>query len=613
MLRAPMGSTLDELLDTLGENAQTLVRSPRSTVQPPRDVEEGARAFAQLKSLAGQVEPFVDEGQLGQGGMGVVRLATQLSLNRKVAVKSLRPDRADADHIESLVAEAWRTGRLEHPNILPVYSLRLLGNGQPELVMKRIEGRSWSDDLREHPVFVEGETTLRKDALNRHLLVLGQVCHALHFAHARGLVHRDVKPDNVMLGGFGEVYLVDWGIATAPGPARALAGTPAYAAPEMLGGAGATVSERTDVYLLGAVLFEVLTGRPPHLKPTSAEMVASIRTSQPTLPSSVPSELADLVRHCMHATAASRLPSTDAVRLALEAFTAHQGSRELTHEALARLRTLETAARAAVPDVEAVASAFAACRFGFQQALREWDGNLEARAGLTEAVEVMVRFELARGSGRAAQVHLAALEGSNQALSAEVARAVEEEQSRQARLHSLELAMNPSTGSTTRFVAASILGAVWVLVPMLGAFLVELAPQLEGVMSAPPALLSGLVLLIIRVRFHAQLTPLNRQLAAAISFAWLSQGVAVTAFFVVTGHALENVGPIIMGSWAYFTGLVTVTMVHQIWPMPLGYLAAMALILAFPDQRYLWQSIANIIVLLTLLALWRRSKHAQPG
>ena len=150
MLRAPMGSTLDELLDTLGENAQTLVRSPRSTVQPPRDVEEGARALAQLKSLAGQVEPFADEGQLGQGGMGVVRLATQLSLNRKVAVKSLRRDRADADHIESLVAEAWRTGRLEHPNILPVYSLRLLGNGQPELVMKRIEGRSWSDDLRAH-------------------------------------------------------------------------------------------------------------------------------------------------------------------------------------------------------------------------------------------------------------------------------------------------------------------------------------------------------------------------------------------------------------------------------------------------------------------------------
>lgn len=613
MLRAPMGSTLDELLDTLGENAETLVRSPRSTVLPPRDVEEGARALAQLKSLAGQVEPFVDEGQLGQGGMGVVRLATQLALNRKVAVKSLRPDRADADHIESLVAEAWRTGRLEHPNILPVYSLRLLGNGLPELVMKRIEGRSWSDDLREHPVFVEGEPTLRKDALNRHLLVLGQVCHALHFAHARGLVHRDVKPDNVMLGAFGEVYLVDWGIATAPGPSRSLAGTPAYAAPEMLGGEGAAVSERTDVYLLGAVLFEVLTGRPPHLKPTTAEMVASITTSQPALPSSVPSELADLVRQCMHATASSRLASAEAVRLALEAFTAHQGSRELTHEAVARLHTLQTACRTTTPDVEAVASAFAACRFGFQQALRAWSGNVDARAGLTEAVEMMVRFELARGSARAAQVHLAALEGTNEALSAEVARAVEEEQSRQARLHSLELAMNPRTGSTTRFLAASILGAVWVVVPMFGSFAVDLAPHHEGVMSAPFALLSGLVVLAIRVRFHAQLTPLNRQLAATISFAWLSQGAVLVTYLLVTGHAVANGTPLVMGFWAFVTGLLTVTMVPQLWPMPLGYLAAMALSLTLPHLRFLWQGIANVIVLVTLLALWRRSARTQPA
>ena len=613
MLSAPMGSTLDELLDTLGENAQTLVRSPRSTVQPPHDVEEGARALAQLKSLAGQVEPFLDEGQLGQGGMGLVRLATQLSLNRKVAVKSLRPDRADAEHIESLVAEAWRTGRLEHPNILPVYSLRLLATGQPELVMKRIEGRSWSDDLHEHPVFVEGEATLRKDALNRHLLVLGQVCHALHFAHARGLVHRDVKPANVMLGGFGEVYLVDWGIATAPGPARSLAGTPAYAAPEMLGGDGATVSERTDVYLLGAVLFEVLTGRPPHLKPTSAEMVASIVTSQPMLAATVPGELADLVRHCMQADASKRLASAEVVRLTLEAFAAHQGSRELTAEAQTTLGVLRAATRATTPDVEAVASAFAACRFGFQQALREWSGNVEARAGLTEAVELMVRFELARGSGRAAQVHLAALEGANEALSAEVARAVEEEQSRQARLQSLELAMNPRTGSTSRFRAASILGAVWVVMPLMGTFAVAWAPDFEGVMSAPMALLSGLVLLWLRVRFHASLTPLNRQLSAAISFAWLFQGVGLIAYVVVTGHAVYGVAPVIMGYWAFVTGLLAATMVHQAWPMPLGYLGATAMVLVLPDARFVWQTIANFIVLVTLLTLWRRSTRAQAG
>lgn len=607
MLRPPMGSRLDDLLNTLGDQAQTLVRNPRSTVEPPRDLEEGARALAQLKALAGQVEPFVDEGPLGRGGMGVVRLATQVSLNRKVAVKSLRPDRANEEHIEALVAEAWRTGRLEHPNILPVYSLRLLANGQPELVMKRIEGRSWADDLREHPVFVEG--ALQREALSRHLVVLGHVCHALHFAHARGLVHRDVKPENVMLGAFGEVYLVDWGIATAPGPARSLAGTPAYAAPEMLGGDGAEVSVQTDVYLLGAALFEVLTGRPPHLKGTSAEMVSSIVLSQPMLPTTVPSELADLVRQCMQAEASKRLASAEEVRLALEAFAAHQGSLQLTAEAKVTLEVLRAATRAPAPDVEAVASAFSACRFGFQQALREWHGNLEARDGLTEAVELMVRFELARGSGRAAQVHLAALDVTPPSLAAEVAKAVAEEQARQSRLQSLEFALDPRTDSRPRFLAASILGAVWVVMPLLGTTAVRAAPHLEGVMSAPMALISGLVLFALRLRFHASLTPLNRQLSAAIAFAWLFQGVGLAAYFLSTGQALLNVAPMVMGYWGFVTGLLAVTMLPQAWAMPLAYFVAMVLALRFPEARFLWQTLANLVVLVTMLTLWRRSRR----
>jgi len=381
----------------------------------------------------------------------------------------------------------------------------------------------------------------------------------------------------------------------------------------MLGGAGAEVGVQTDVYLLGAALFEVLTGRPPHLKPTLAEMVTSIVTSQPALPSTVLSELADLVRQCMQASASNRPASAEVVRLSLEAFTAHQGSRELTHEALDQLRTLEAATRGPSPEVEVVASAFSACRFGFQQALRAWDGNVEARGGLDAAVALMVRFELTRGSARAAQVHLASLRVANEALAAEVATAVAVEHERTTRLHSLELAMNPRTGSKARFLAASILGAVWVVVPMMGTFAVERAPRLEGVMSAPMALLSGLVLLTIRVRFHASLTPLNRQLAAATSFAWLFQGVGLITSLVVTGHAVDGVTPVIMGYWAFVTGLLAVTMVHQVWPMPLGYLVAMALSLAFPAGRFLWQAIANFVVLVTLLVQWRRSRRAQAG
>lgn len=604
MLWAPMSDSLEALLTTLGDQAETLVRRPRSTVEPPRDAEEGARALAQLRALAGH-ETYPDEGLLGRGGMGVVRLSTQQSLNRKVAVKSLRPDRADEADVEALVAEAWRTGRLEHPNILPVYSLRLLPDGQPELVMKRIEGRSWSQALRETPVFVD--STLHRESLSRHLLVLGQVCHALHFAHARGLVHRDVKPDNVMLGAFGEVYLVDWGIATAPGPARGLAGTPAYAAPEMLGGDG-VLSAATDVYLLGAVLFEVLTGQPPHLRATPSEVLASILQSEPQLSPSVPRELADLVRRCMHADATKRPASAEVVRRSLEAFAAHQGSLLLTAEATARLRSLEDACRAGAPDIEAVASAFSACRFGFQQALREWPDNDDARVGLGTAIEAMVRFELARGSPRAAQVHLAELGATNDTLSAEVARAVEEEELRKTRLHSLELAMDPRTGSTPRFLAAAILGVIWVVMPMMGTFTVQRLPQFEGVLSVPMALVSGLVLLALRTRYRASLTPLNRQLSAVLIFAWLVQAAGLTAWVLVTGRAGFNSGPILMGYWGFVMGLIAVSMLKQAWPIPLAYLGALVMVLKFPETRFIWQTLTNLAVVVTLLSMWRRSR-----
>ncbi len=599
-----MSNTLEELLTTLGAQAETLVRRPRSTVEPPRDVEEGARALAQLRSLAGQ-ETYANEGLLGRGGMGVVRLSTQQSLNRKVAVKSLRPDRASEAEVESLVAEAWRTGRLEHPNILPVYSLRLLPDGQPELVMKRIEGRSWSEDLGANPVFVD--SALRREALARHLLVLGQVCHALHFAHARGLVHRDVKPDNVMLGAFGEVYLVDWGIATEPGPSRGLAGTPAYAAPEMLGADG-VLSAATDVYLLGAVLFEVITGQPPHLRATSSEVLTSILVSQPRLSDAVPRELADLVRSCMQADASKRPVSAEAVRLSLEAFAAHQGSLLLTAEATTRLQSLEAACRSTAPDIEAVASAFSACRFGFQQALREWPGNDDARVGLTRAIEAMVRFELARGSARAAQVHLAELGTTNDTLTAEVTREVEAEEARQKRLHSLELAMDPRTGSTPRFLAAAILGVIWVVMPMMGTFTVQRLPHLEGVLSVPMALVSGLVLLAVRTRFRASLTPLNRQLSAVLIFAWLVQAVGLSAWVLVTGRAGFNSGPLLMGYWGFVMGIITVSMLKQAWPIPLAYLGALVMVLRFPETRFIWQGITNFAVVVTLLALWRRSR-----
>jgi len=345
-------SDAEALLQTLRGAAQTLVRSPGSTVAPPQDGLVGRRALEILKGLLFDPGALIDQGPLGHGGMGVVHLAKQVALDRHVAVKFLRPEHRTPTDVEALLSEAWRTGALEHPNILPVHSVGLDEQGLPVIVMKRIEGRTWTTLLRDPSAMAAHAPD--KAPLDEHLRILQQICNAVHFAHARGVVHRDLKPDNVMIGSFGEVYVVDWGIATQPGPCTQLAGTPAYMAPEMLGGPQAVISERTDVYLLGSMLFEVLAGSAPHRGETPHQWVDCVLRSSPALPANVPEELADLVLGCMKSKPEDRPESALAVRRKLEAFVEHQGSLALATQSERRADELRVVLATATPDATSV-------------------------------------------------------------------------------------------------------------------------------------------------------------------------------------------------------------------------------------------------------------------
>ena len=201
---------------------------------------------------AGALADLVARGELGRGGMGVVLRAEQRSLERDVAVKTT--DVSDERAARALVREGRLMGGLEHPSVVPVHALGMGAAGRPLLVMKRVEGVTWRTLLRdpEH----EGWKPLlggHQDRLRAHVEILAEVCRALAFAHDRGVVHRDVKPENVMIGGFGEVYLLDWGVALRlrdrETDAIALVGTPGYLAPEMISGNPEEVDARTDVYL----------------------------------------------------------------------------------------------------------------------------------------------------------------------------------------------------------------------------------------------------------------------------------------------------------------------------------------------------------------------------
>lgn len=227
--------------------------------------------------------PYEDRGELGRGGMGAVHSAFDRDLERTVAIKALLPGLESDDMVvQTFVDEARITALIEHPNVAPVHRLERRADGSLLLVMKMIDGET----LHDHLVGL-GEPPWSAEVLDSVLSAFVKVCDAVAFAHSRGVIHLDLKSANIMIGSFGQVYVLDWGVAlyrppaeggptlTMPPEKRVSTGTPSYMSPEQVQFDAAEISERTDVYLLGAILYEILTGAPPHTGRTMAEVVGS--------------------------------------------------------------------------------------------------------------------------------------------------------------------------------------------------------------------------------------------------------------------------------------------------------------------------------------------------
>lgn len=359
-------------------------------------------------------------GALAEGGMGIVKLAEQGALRREVAVKTLRDDFLDPDFIARLTREARITGMVEHPNIVPIYALQADERGAPLMVMKRIEGVSWRALLRDpdHPSRLVSGT----DTLAFHLRVLLDVCDAIHFAHSRGVLHLDLKPDNVMLGHFRDVYVVDWGVAVSmreehrgllpvADEVTEVLGTPAYIAPEMVDIAHARLGVFTDVYLLGAILYEILVGHPPHRGETLRDTLFAAYEARPVeIPESAPAELAAIAKRALDAMPARRFETVEHFRHAIASYLEHRRSAALSAESRAALE------RIALEDVDDETGddasrhrRFSEIRFGFAQALREWPDNADAQDGLVECTLLMARQALRRDDAASAEALLGEL------------------------------------------------------------------------------------------------------------------------------------------------------------------------------------------------------------
>jgi serine/threonine-protein kinase len=197
--------------------------------------------------------------RLGRGGMGVVYLALDRALDREVAVKVLAGATPEPAACDRLRAEAQILGRLEHPGIVPVHDVGTLADGRVFYVMTRVRGKGLDEAVTD-------DTSLAE-----RLEIFLRICDAVSFAHAQGIVHRDLKPGNVMLGPFGEVLVMDWGVAKVLTTITAddvVVGTPGFMAPEQAGGDFDRVDARADVFALGAILHHLLPTSSP--KPLAA-------------------------------------------------------------------------------------------------------------------------------------------------------------------------------------------------------------------------------------------------------------------------------------------------------------------------------------------------------
>ncbi|MHC5080141.1 MAG: protein kinase domain-containing protein [Planctomycetota bacterium] len=370
---------------------------------------------------------YVREEEIGRGGLGRVVAAKDAVLGRDVAIKEMDRGAGDSHLLRRFLREGEIAGRLQHPNIVPVFDVGIReeeGRKIPYMVMGRIAGRDLGRIIRD---VEKGEATIRATYTRHRLLsIFLDVCLAMAYAHDRGVIHRDLKPANIMVGKYGEVYVVDWGLAKikgAPDPtggkthpsdssdpdpltdAKALEGdpgdgscapvpdvlltldgdilgTPSYMAPEQAEGRISTIDERTDVYALGTILYQILTYRPPFEGDTSQTVITQVTRGDLKPPSQrmqemqqavgetlsmepIPRDLEDVVLRAMARDKQDRFPKVMDLHQEVQRFLEgekerarkEREAREMVgrgQEALNRYRALETEIEAQHEKVKAL-------------------------------------------------------------------------------------------------------------------------------------------------------------------------------------------------------------------------------------------------------------------
>lgn len=379
---------------------------------------------------------------IGEGGMGRIYRARQMSIDRQVAVKTLKPTMNDAETRQKFLSEAVVTGDLDHPNIVPIYDLGSDDEGALFYSMKRVVGTPWMD-------------VIGSKSQTENLSILMRVADAVAFAHSRGVIHRDLKPENIMLGEFGEVLVMDWGLALTLEQfnrehgitqAGGLGGTPAYMAPEMLLGEVENIGVTSDIYLLGAILYEIITGRPPHHGRNARECLMAVASNK-IVPTKETGELVDIALRCMCDLPEDRYQEVKDFQDAIRAYQSHSESILLSTRAEDDLALAMESG-----DYQDYARAL----FAFEEAVELWDGNQSARVGLVITALAYARIAWQKGDYDLGLSLLKPEQPQHTELHGRLLAALKEREARQHRL------------ATIRRLAVALVAVV--LVTVTGAF-----------------------------------------------------------------------------------------------------------------------------------------------